>query len=482
MQLKLLLGQVEALQVQGRLDPEIDVITRDSRTAGARSIFVAVRGENVDGHRFVPEISAPVVVVERPVAAPEGVTVIQVADTKLALAQLSAALHGFPARSMPVVGITGTNGKTTVATLVDAALGSLGWCTGRIGTTGNWVGGVEHPTRFTTPEAPELQALLAKMRDAGAQAVAMEVSSHGLAQHRVDGIPFAVGVFTNLTQDHLNFHGTFEAYREAKARLFRELLGPAGAHPRAIVCGDDPAWRQLGVPGDRWRYGLSGDCEVRLTELVQDAGGTRATLQTPDGPLPLRSSLVGPHNALNLAATWAILRCLGVEAGEAIEAVGSVQGVPGRLERIPDPTGRLVVVDFAHSEDALQNVLRGLRPLTRGRLWVVFGCGGDRDPGKRPRMGAVAAELADRVVITSDNPRSEDPMAIIEQIRAGVPQRPGIAIEPDRAEAIAIALRQAGPGDTVLVAGKGHETYQEIAGVRHPFDDRQVVRAVLEEP
>ncbi|HHO52504.1 MAG TPA: UDP-N-acetylmuramoyl-L-alanyl-D-glutamate--2,6-diaminopimelate ligase [Deltaproteobacteria bacterium] len=482
MQLKLLLGQIDALRIQGGLTPEIDGITRDSREADARSIFVAVSGAEVDGHRFVPGIRAPVVVVDRPVQAPPGVTVVQVADTRVALAQLSAALYGFPSRSLPIVGITGTNGKTTVATLVDAALSHLGWITGRIGTTGNWVAGVEHPTRFTTPEAPQLQALLAKMRDAGAQAVAMEVSSHGLAQHRVDGIAFTLGVFTNLTQDHLDFHGTFEAYRDAKARLFRELLGPPGAHPRALVCGDDPAWEQLGVPADRWRYGRAAGCEVRLTELVQDAGGTRAVLQTPDGPLPLRSDLVGPHNALNLAAAWSILRCLGIDAVEAIEAVGSVQGVPGRLERIPDPGGRLVVVDFAHSEDALQNVLEGLRPLTAGRLWVVFGCGGDRDPGKRPRMGAVATGLADRVVITSDNPRSEDPLAIIEAIRAGVTDGARIEIEPDRAAAIALALHGARPGDTVLVAGKGHETYQEIAGVRHPFDDRQIVRAVLEEP
>jgi UDP-N-acetylmuramoyl-L-alanyl-D-glutamate--2,6-diaminopimelate ligase len=379
-----------------------------------------------------------------------------------------------------VVGVTGTNGKTTVTTLVEGGLRALGWSVGRIGTTGNALDGVPRPTRFTTPEAPELQALLAEMRDEGARAVAMEVSSIGLAQHRVDGIPFAVAVFTNLTRDHLDFHGTMQAYADAKARLFRELLRPAGGAPRAVLCGDDPAHARMGAPADSWTYGFSEGLDLRIREAAFAASGIHLAVDTPDQVISLSSPMLGRHNALNLVAATAVLRCLGEDWSAAAEAVGSVPGVPGRLERVDDPRGRLIVVDYAHSPDALEHALCTLRELVTGQLWVVFGCGGDRDRGKRPQMGRVARAGADRVVVTSDNPRSEDPQQILDEIVSGIDDPEGLWVEVDRGEAIRAALSAAAPGDAVLIAGKGHETTQEIAGVKHPFDDRQVARLAVE--
>ena len=480
MRLKALLKHVDVLDVQGSNDPQVSHVTRDSRQAGAESLFVAVVGANVDGHQLVADVPSPAVMVERVVPTRPGTVVVRVPSTKLALAQVAAAMEGFPSRQVPVVGVTGTNGKTTTTSIAGSALTALGWRTGRIGTTGNFVGAVEYPTRFTTPEAPEVQRLLAQMRDAGSQAVLMEVTSIGLAQRRVDATEFALGVFTNLTRDHLDFHGTFDAYREAKARLFRELLVPRQEVP-ALLCGDDPAWSDMGAPAGSLRFGFGGDCEIRVVDLAVERRGMQATLVTPVGRLRLHSPLVGSHNALNLAAAWGIMWCLGVPGREAVDALGTVTGVPGRLERVEDPSGtRLVVVDYAHTDDALAHALAALRPLTRGRLFVVFGCGGDRDVGKRPRMGQVAERGADRVVVTTDNPRSERPRLIIDAIVAGTDRPEAILVCEDRAAAIELALHEAGPGDTVLIAGKGHETYQEVAGVRTPFDDRVVARAAME--
>jgi UDP-N-acetylmuramoyl-L-alanyl-D-glutamate--2,6-diaminopimelate ligase len=422
------------------------------------------------------------VVVERDDVEPRaGVTKIVVPSAKHALAELSAALYDFPGRAMQVVAVTGTNGKTTVTTVVADALGAVGVRAGRIGTTGIAIGGEPRPAAFTTPESPDLQAMLAEMRDAGCTAVAIEASSHGLAQHRVDGIPFAVAVFTNLTRDHLDFHGTMDAYRAAKARLFRELLRPPGGAPRAVLCADDPAHDAMGAPPDRWTYGFSPTADLHLDRVALGAAGTEIRLRTPDGAVDIASALVGRHNALNLAAAWGVLRCLGVAPDDAARAVGQVAGVPGRLERVADPAGRLVLVDYAHSDDALANVLPTVRELARGRVFVVFGCGGDRDRGKRPKMAAVAAAHADVVVVTTDNPRSEEPRVIADEILAGIPAGTATHVELDRETAIRWAIANARPGDAVLLAGKGHETYQEVHGVRRPFDDRAVARRILDD-
>lgn len=476
-----LMEHLDLIEVRGDTARRFDRVTRDSREVTASSVFVAISGTKVDGHDFVPNLDAAAVLVERPVEARPNTAVLRVPSTKRALALAAATLQGFPGRALRVVGVTGTNGKTTVTTLVEQALHSESVKVGRVGTTGNAIALVPRPTSFTTPEAPELQALLAEMRDAGCEVVAMEASSIGLAQHRVDGIAFHTAVFTNLTQDHIDFHGTMEAYADAKARLFRELLRPPGGLPRAILCADDPAHTEMGAPADRWTYGFSEKADLRVERWTLGQRGLSLSLRTPDGPVEIESSLVGRHNALNAIAAYAILRTLGLRPERAAAAVGVARGAPGRLEQVPDPGGLLVVVDYAHSDDALLNVIPAVREITRGALWVVFGCGGDRDRGKRPKMGAVAARLADRVVLTTDNPRSEDPGQIIEEILAGITDRGKVNAEIDREAAIRFALERARPGDAVLIAGKGHETYQEVAGVRRDFDDREVARRILAE-
>lgn len=482
MRLDRLLSEVDPLVVQGPIDRNVANVSRDSREVGPQSVFVAIEGATVDGHDFVRTIGAGVVVVDRPVEAPMGTTIVQVADTKLALAQIASALNRWPSHDVPVVGVTGTNGKTTVTSLVDGALTALGWPVGRIGTTGNAVAGQVLPARFTTPEAPEMQALLRQMVDRGACAVAMEVSSIGLAQRRVDGTRFTLAVFTNLTPDHLDFHETFEGYRAAKARLFTELLRPVGGPVRALLCRDDPYWDRMGAPADSWTYGFSPEATLHIADAELTATGTRLDIQTPDGRVQVESTLVGQFNALNVTATYGILRLLGVTERDAVTAIREAAAPPGRLERITDSGGRLIVVDYAHTPDALQQALQTLRPLTAGTLWTVFGCGGDRDVQKRRVMGRIAEQFADRVIVTNDNPRTEDPAAIARQVVDGFANPQEAVVELDREKAIRAALTSAVAGDTVLVAGKGHETYQEVNGERRPFDDREVARSALAGP
>jgi UDP-N-acetylmuramoyl-L-alanyl-D-glutamate--2,6-diaminopimelate ligase len=474
-----LLQHVSPLEVQGPVDRAVDRITRDSREVTARSVFVAIRGEKVDGHRFAPTVDAAAVVVETPGPVRPGVTQVVVPSTRRALAALAAALFGHPGQALRVVGVTGTNGKTTVTTLIEQALVALHVPVGRIGTTGHSVNGAPLASgadaAFTTPEAPALQALLATMREDGVRVVAMEVSSIGLAQHRADGIPYAIAVFTNLSRDHLDFHGTMDAYKDAKARLFAELLAPHGV---AILNADDPVSAEL---ARGTTYGFAATADVRIADTRLHDSGTKVTLVDEVGSIVLDSPLVGRHNASNLAATYAVLRALGIARDDAARAAAAAKGAPGRLERIPDSAGRLVLVDYAHSDDALANVLPAVRELVAGTVWVVFGCGGDRDRGKRPAMGAVASRLADRVVVTSDNPRTEDPAAIVADILGGIADRSGVVVEIDRERAIRTALAGARRGDAVLVAGKGHETTQEVAGVKRPFDDRVVARRILQE-
>jgi UDP-N-acetylmuramoyl-L-alanyl-D-glutamate--2,6-diaminopimelate ligase len=382
---------------------------------------------------------------------------------------------------VPVIGVTGTNGKTTVTTLIQQAVQATGGVAGRIGTTGVEVGATVIPSSLTTPEAPVLHAWFRQMIEADASLIAMEVSSIGLVQRRVVGIPFALGVFTNLTHDHLDFHGTFEAYAAAKALLFQEGLREIGGAPRALLCADDAGWPRMDPPADRWLYGFHPSADVRVEDVALGVDGTSLTLRHPLGAHRITSPLVGRHNAQNLAAAWAAGVLVGVDADQMAAGLAHATGAPGRLERVADPGGRLVLVDYAHTPDALETVLRSVRAsLTPpGRLFVVFGCGGDRDRAKRPEMGRVSL-AADVVVLTSDNPRSEDPLAILAEVEVGARPCPAsvtLRVEPDRGAAIAWALAEASPGDAVLIAGKGHEPYQEIGGVRHPFSDRGCVEA-----
>jgi UDP-N-acetylmuramoyl-L-alanyl-D-glutamate--2,6-diaminopimelate ligase len=473
-----LLRHVSVLDVAGNVDRDVLEVTRDSREARVGSVFVAVRGASVDGHAYVASAVGEAVVVERDVPAPPGVTRIRVGDSRVALAEIAAALHGWPSRDVSVVGVTGTNGKTTVTTIVEQAWRAAGLACARVGTTGWSVDGEHRATAFTTPEAPELQALLAELRDRQIPRLAIEVSSIGLAQRRVEAVQFSTAVFTNLTRDHLDFHGTVEAYRDAKARLFTDLLRPAGGPPRALLCRDDLNWDHLGAPDDRWTYGFHPAADIRIDAVVPGPVGSRLQLTTPHGSTVIRTGLVGRYNAQNVAAALGVLLLHGLALVDAVRALEAVPGVPGRLEVVPNTRGLLVLVDYAHSDDALENVLTAVRELTDGAVWVVFGCGGDRDVSKRAPMGRVAARLADRIVVTSDNPRSEDPQRIIDGILRGV-DGPAL-VEADRRAAIAIALQGAMPGDVVLIAGKGHETTQTVGSASLPFDDRAVARQILE--
>lgn len=473
-----LIPHLDAVDVRGDVQRSFVRVTRDSRESGDDTVFVAIRGGRVDGHDLVAGLRAAAVVVDHDVVAPEGTVVIRVPDTRRALAFASAAVQGFPGRAMRVVGVTGTKGKTTTTALIEGALLHAGRIAGRIGTTGTTIAGRALPSRLTTPDAPELQALLATMRDRGATDVAMEVSSIGVVQERVAAIGFHFALFTNLGRDHLDFHGTMDAYAAAKSRLFSDLLRPAGGMPRAALNRDDPAWTTMHPPRDAWTYGFDPLADLRITAFQMSGEGLSFELLTPLGLIAVTSPLVGRHNAYNLAGAAAACLAGGLAPDAIASGLASVAGVPGRLEGVANDRGILVVVDYAHTPESLEAVLVALRDVGKARLWCVFGCGGDRDPGKRPIMGGVAERLADRVVITSDNPRSEPPQAILDAIIAGMASAPAHA-DVDRRAAIHWAIARAEPGDIVLIAGKGHETYQEIAGEKHPFDDRVVAHDAL---
>ena len=475
MRLADLTPHLDLRQVSGSLDTPFRRVTHDSRLAGPEDVFVAIRGAKTDGRALARELRVAAVIADGPVEVRPGVTVLQVADARRALALAAAAAAGFPGRAMPVVGVTGTNGKTTTTWLIEAIGAADGRAVGVIGTTGARIAGVAEPLGFTTPEAPVLQDLLARMRTAGCGLVAMEVSSIGLSLSRVDGIPFAVGVFTSFSQDHLDFHGTMAAYLEAKQRLFQELLAQDGT---AVLCGDDPAWAAMVPPGQRtWTYGFGDGLDIRVTDAALGLRGSTATVHTPLGSGDLSVRLPGRHNLHNALGALGAGLALGIPLPTCLDGLAALPRVPGRLDPVPVDAGFDVLVDYAHTPDALERVLATLRPLTAGRLITVFGCGGDRDRSKRPLMGAAASAGSDLVVVTSDNPRSEDPAAILAEILPGV--RGEVRVEVDRRQAIALALRAAQPGDCVLIAGKGHEAVQVVGDQTLPFDDRLVAAALL---
>jgi UDP-N-acetylmuramoyl-L-alanyl-D-glutamate--2,6-diaminopimelate ligase len=410
---------------------------------------------------------------------------VLVPSARRALARLADVYHGHPSGALTLVGITGTNGKTTTSYLVDALLRARGLTTGIIGTIQYVLGGEARPASQTTPEALEIQRMLADARARGIGGVAMEVSSHALALSRVDGLDFDVAVFTNLTQDHLDFHGTFDEYRRAKRRLFELLASSPKPGRTAVVNADDPAGPAMveGLDVPVLSYGLGATARVRAVEHTSGLDGIRMTVDTPRGRLTLHSALIGEHNVSNLLGAVGAGLALGLTPDTIARALAGVGTVPGRFEQVQAGQPFLVVVDYAHTPDALERVLVTARKITPGRLGVVFGCGGDRDRGKRPIMGEIAARVADRAWVTSDNPRSERPQAIVDEVLAGVARVPGArercVAEPDRARAIRGALGWAAAGDTVVIAGKGHETYQVVGTETHDFDDRAVARRIL---
>jgi UDP-N-acetylmuramoyl-L-alanyl-D-glutamate--2,6-diaminopimelate ligase len=460
---------------QGTPPPRFEAFRLDSRAVRPGDLFCAVRGARLDGHEFVAAAAAAgatAAVVERAGDA-DGLPRLVVSDTHAASAHLASLFAGDPARKLHVVGITGTNGKTTTAVLVRHLLSELGPAAalGTLGVTGPDGSRVEG--RLTTPDPVELATRLSELVVAGVRFVGMEVSSHALVQRRVEAVPFSAALFTNLTRDHLDYHADMAEYGGAKLRLL-SLLRPDGT---AIFNADEPAWKnEPGGPG-RLRFGSSPSADVRAADVTLGPAGSAWTLETPEGRAPVSLPLLGRFNVANALGAAAAAHAAGMGPGSIAAALSRAPQVPGRMEVVARSPA-LVVRDYAHTPDALERALEAVRPVVTGRLLVVFGCGGDRDPGKRPLMGRIGARGADFAIVTSDNPRTEDPEAIVRQIVDGL-EPGGWEAVVDRREAIARALRLAGPGDAVLLAGKGHETYQEVDGERRPFDEATIVSELL---
>lgn len=487
MLLKKIVDQLSALRTEGPLERDVVGITYDSRRVTPGMIFVAVPGLNTDGHAHIPaaiDRGAAAIICEHNGFTSTRATKIKVADSRAALAHAAAAFYGHPSTKLKVIGVTGTNGKTTVALMVKQMLEAAGVKAGLIGTVRYEVGERVIPAHRTTPEALDIQQMMAQMLRADCQACVMEVSSHALEQRRVAGVAFDVGIFTNLTQDHLDYHGTMESYFLAKQKLFTALQ--QGAKPGASVINIDDAFgerlAQEGAAVVTLNYGLGPAATLRATNIELGRSETKFQVETPEKTFPVRLPLIGRHNIYNALAALGAGLALKIETATLQKALAAMQTVPGRLEAIAlgQPFG--VFVDYAHTDDALRNVLATLREITPGRLLLVFGCGGSRDAGKRPKMGRVAAELADFTLITSDNPRKESPEKIAGQIEEGfrAARADGYRVELDRRRAIDEIVREAKPGDMVLIAGKGHETYQEFEDTVVPFDDRVHATEALE--
>ena len=481
------------IRLSAELDRDVTGIVCDSRQVKPGTLFVAVPGGKLDGSAFIGDaVSRGAVGVVRQnegagsragaVRAEQGVPTIRVADVREALGRLAAAFHGHPSKTLQMVGITGTNGKTTTTYIVRDILRAAGREPGVISTIEYEVAARSIPAVRTTPDAPALQSLLAQMVAAGRGSAVMEVSSHALVQKRTIGTVYDVAVFTNLTRDHLDYHSTMESYFEAKTMLFR-ALGRDGKDAVAAVNIGDPWGVKLavmdGIKAAMVTYGAPADAMVRAENVRLTRKGSEFRLHTPWGVADTGTALLGRFNIENVLAAVAACGGLGIDLATMTGVLPGISAVRGRMEEVRIPAGPKVFVDYAHTDDALEHVLSTLREITPGKIILVFGCGGDRDRTKRPAMGAVAARLADCSIVTSDNPRSEDPAAIIDEICDGCRSAgagiDGLEVIEDRAQAIERAMAVAGPDDTVLIAGKGHESFQEFANTTVPFDDRRVV-------
>jgi UDP-N-acetylmuramoyl-L-alanyl-D-glutamate--2,6-diaminopimelate ligase len=499
-----LLEKVDVLEVHGTRAREIEGICFDSRRCEADFLFVAVAGLKSDGHLFVPEAvrrGAKAIVYEKEIARHASYTSIRVRDSRRALGVLGKNFFGNPSGALGLVGVTGTNGKTTVTYLLESILREAGHEPGVIGTVNYRWGQTVLAASHTTPESFELQRLLAGIREAGVSHVVMEVSSHALELRRVEDCEFDLGIFMNLTRDHLDFHGTMEDYYASKKRFFTDLLAGEknGRRQGRIINIDDPWGRrlaeELGAKG-LTTFGIDSIAFVQAKEADLSLGEIRAEIETPAGAFPLRAPLSGRFNLYNILAATAAAFHLGIPLSAIQRGIECAKPVPGRLEKISESGEPAVFVDYAHSEDALKRVLQNLARFRQGRIITVFGCGGDRDRGKRPLMGRAAAEESDLVIVTSDNPRTEEPLAIIGAIEGGIDASVMKKISPeeiraagagkiytvvaDRREAIGMAVGLASPDDIVLIAGKGHEDYQIIGTKTFPFDDRTVGREALD--
>ena len=468
----------------GSLDTEITSIACDSRKAAPGTLFVAIRGTAQDGHGFIPQAiaaGAAAVMAEAAPAPDCPLPWVHVAGTRRALAAVAAAFYGRPASALLSAAVTGTNGKTTTAFLIHHLLNAAHVRCGLIGTMFYDLGGEQAPATHTTPESLEMQQLMAAMRDHGCRAVSMEVSSHALHQERVAGIDFDAAVFTNLTQDHLDYHGTMEEYFRAKCLLFDGVAASSG---RMIVNADDSWGRKIILKHEETKrlvkYGLGVGCDFRASNVRYDMTGTTFELEARGRSFLARTPLIGDFNVYNTLAALAAANALDVNLREAVQNMKNAPQVPGRLERVSEGTRAHVYVDYAHTPDGIVNALRTVRGLKPRRVITVFGCGGDRDRTKRPKMARAAEEASEVCVLTSDNPRTEDPLAIMAEAKKGFTRGGHLEIA-DRKEAIRAALELACEGDIVVIAGKGHETYQEVHGKRSPFDDRRIARQIIAE-
>ncbi len=483
-----LLKAVETRESSGKLNIDIKGITYDSRQVEPGYLFVAIRGFKADGHEYICqayERGAAAVVMERKAFLPPGMAWAMVRDTRYALAALSTRFYGNPSVKMKMIGVTGTNGKTTTTNLLATVLRATGCKVGLIGTIHNKIGDRVLPVKHTTPESTDLQRLFSDMYKEDVKTCVMEVSSHALALHRVDGCDFDVTVFTNLTQDHLDFHRDMEEYLKAKIKLFRGLAAPSEKKGTkyAVINTDDTYAPQFikAADGTVCTYGIKNPADVWAKDIKMDAGGVSFTVDGKWGKCPLNLKITGLFNVYNALAAYTAAAVLEVPPKIIKEVLENTRGVPGRFELVGVGQDFAVIVDYAHTPDGLDNILKTARQLAKGRLITVFGCGGDRDRTKRPLMGGIAARSSDYVLITSDNPRTEDPLKIIDDIEAGVrPVAKGsYTVEPDRRRAIRLAVGMARAGDVIVIAGKGHEDYQIIGSQRLPFDDRKEAESAL---
>jgi UDP-N-acetylmuramoyl-L-alanyl-D-glutamate--2,6-diaminopimelate ligase len=483
-------GHVAIVERHGPMDRLVTSVTDDSRAVTSGSLFIAVKGERVDGHAYVKQaIQAGAAAIIGQESVGGSLPFVKVADSRKALGLIGSRFHGDPSAALAMIGVTGTNGKTTTTYLCKALLEGIGRRVGLIGTVAYQIGDETIPAAHTTPGALELQGLLEKMRHARIDTVVMEVSSHALAMDRTAGCEYDAAVFTNLTQDHLDYHRTMEEYFQAKLRLFTGLSEGKKTGKRAIINMDDPrgAYIRSACRVPVWGFALNGRADLKAENLRLSMNGSTFTAATPAGTFMVESRLVGEHNVYNLLGAIGVALHAGAACEQVREAVARVVNVPGRFERVSAGQDFTVVVDYAHTEDALVRLLTAAQALRTHRLITLFGCGGDRDRGKRPKMGRAAVAYSDVVILTSDNPRTEDPLAILREVESGVREalhdRPEVEYHliADRREAITMAVRLARPGDIVVIAGKGHEDYQIIGTKRTHFDDREVAREAIQQ-
>jgi UDP-N-acetylmuramoyl-L-alanyl-D-glutamate--2,6-diaminopimelate ligase len=498
-----ILRDIEIGQLQGNAHGQVSSICYDSRKCEENCLFVAISGLKTDGHHYIPEAldrGARFILHEHEFTPPDGITAIQVGDSRRILGTLGKNFYGHPSAGLCLIAVTGTNGKTTVTYILESIIKAAGFNPGVLGTVNYRYGGTVMPAPNTTPESFDMQRILRQMAAAGVSHVIAEVSSHAVELQRVDDCDFDFGIFTNLSQDHLDYHGDMESYFSAKKRFFAEVLprSQKGRPLRMIVNGDDPWGRRLlgEVPLPAWSFSIKTSGDIHAENFALTPQKTEATIYRPGGASPISSALIGRHNLYNILAATAGAFALGIPEKDVIAGIANLRNVPGRLERVNLPGEPDVFVDYAHTEDALEKVLQNLSSFQSKHIITVFGCGGDRDRGKRPLMGRAAATLSDLTLLTSDNPRSENPIDILKEIEEGIakegirkylaeevqgklPEK-GYAVIPDRRTAIEKAIAIAEPGDIVLIAGKGHEDYQLVGAQRLFFDDRLVARETLD--